>query len=58
MTLFAVFVCDPHPKTPQFDWQLWQRLPWEGTAIPNVRKLGEWAWVGREPNQSIRGAQV
>jgi hypothetical protein len=45
--MISVLICDPQPKTPQYDWQVWTYLGWSGFAFPLGRRLGEWAWVGR-----------
>jgi len=45
--MISIFICDPKPYAPEFDFQVWTHFPWKGTAIPLGKSVGEWAWVGR-----------
>ncbi len=46
--IFQVFICDPHPDTPEYDFVTYAYLGWPlDKSIPIGRAVGEWAWVGR-----------
>lgn len=44
--MIVVSLCDPVPSFPEYDFQTWYFLGYDGWQ-KQARRIGEWAWVGR-----------